>query len=155
MTPPSNLESQHGTRHTRGRQVLAALVASGALLLSGCGIFGDSGSSASEPTGTTIAVKPSKAPTADGQFKTTMKFFPDGTAVSTVAPPDEESYGRQMTNHYSCPASGTHLQIVSHDDYGNYGAAGSTQLIENSAICQDGQVTASDFKLHETQTPGN
>ncbi len=141
-------------RQNRTRQALAVLIASGALLLSGCAIFGDSDSK-SEPTGTTIAVKPNNTPAAEGQFITTMKFFPDGTALSTVAPPSELSDDRAMSNHYSCPADGPHLQIVSHDDYGYYGAAGSTQVIENSAICQNGQVTQADFKLHEAQQQPN
>ncbi len=143
------------TQQNRTRQALAVLVASGALLLSSCGIFGDTGSDGkSEPTGTTIAVKPNKAPAADGQFKTTMKFYPDGTAVSTVEP-GKDSYGEKMSNHYSCPAEGPNLQVTSHDSYGEYGAAGSTQVIENSIICQDGQVTESDFRLHEAMRQPN
>lgn len=138
------------THRNRSRQMLAALVASGALLLSGCG--NDNGPS--EPTGTTVAVKPSETPAAEGQFKTTMKFYPDGTAVSTVEP-GTDSHGRKMSSHYSCPAEGPHLQIVSHDNYGHYGAAGATQVIENSVICQDGQVTESDFIPHEAQPQGN
>jgi hypothetical protein len=137
------------TRQNRTRQALAVLVASGALLLSGCGSDGKS-----EPTGTTIAVEQSKAPAAEGQFKTTMKFFPDGTAISTVEPSDDIS-GKTMTTHYSCPGDGPNLQVSSLVDSPEYGAAaGATQVIENSAICQDGQVTQSDFKLHEaTQQP--
>lgn len=136
-------EFPRAARQNRTRQAIAALVASGALILSGC-----SGSSGTEQTSKASTASANQEPTSKGQYKTTLRFFADGTAVSTVEPTDG---GKTMATHYSCPGDGPHLQVSSHVDSNQYAAAaGSTQLIENSVICQDGKVTESDFTPHET-----
>ena len=135
------------THQNRTRQALAAIVASGALLISGCS------SSSTEQTATVTTAKANQAPAPKGQYKTRMRFFADGTAVSTVEPTDG---GKTMATHYSCLEDGPHLQVSSHVDSNQYAAAaGSTQLIENSIICLDGKVTQSDFRLDETQQQPN